>query len=77
MAGAGGGDVAEAGAERIRMDAGVGVDEDALGGESLGAVAGNGVACRQFYGLMREFFVVSTKIRRYSQDAQAQLEISP
>ena len=26
------------------MDAGVGVDEDALGGESLGAVAGDGIA---------------------------------
>ena len=26
------------------MDAGVGMDEDALGGESLGAVAGDGVA---------------------------------
>ena len=44
MAGAGDGDVAEAGVEQVRVDAGIGVDEDALGGEALGAVAGDGVA---------------------------------
>ena len=43
MAGAGDGDVAEAGVEQVRMDAGVGIDEDTLGCESLGAVAGNGI----------------------------------
>jgi len=44
VAGAGDGDVAEAGVEQVRVDAGVGVDEDALGGETLGTVAGDGVA---------------------------------
>ena len=44
VAGAGDGDVAEAGVEQIRVDAGICVDEDAFGGESLGAVAGDGVA---------------------------------
>ena len=44
MAGAGDGDVAEAGVEQVRVDAGVGVNEHALGGEALGAVTGDGVA---------------------------------
>ena len=44
MAGAGDGDVAEAGVEQVRVDAGIGVHEDALGGEALGTVAGDGVA---------------------------------
>ena len=44
MAGAGDGDVAKAGVEQVRVDAGVGVYKDALCGKSLGAVAGNGVA---------------------------------
>ena len=44
MAGAGDGDVAEAGVEQVRVDAGVGMNEDALGGEALGAVTGDGVA---------------------------------
>ena len=44
MAGAGDGDVAEAGVEQVRVDAGIGVNEDAFGGEALGAVAGDGVA---------------------------------
>ena len=44
MAGAGDGDVAEAGVEQVRVDAGVGVDEDAFGGESLGAMTGDGVS---------------------------------
>ena len=44
VAGAGDGDVAEAGVEQVRVDAGIGVDEDAFGCESLGAVAGDGVA---------------------------------
>jgi hypothetical protein len=44
MAGAGDGDVAEAGVEQVRMDAGIRVHEDALGGEALGTVAGDGVS---------------------------------
>jgi hypothetical protein len=44
VAGAGDGDVAEAGVEQVRVDAGVGVHQDALGGEALGTVAGDGVA---------------------------------
>ena len=44
MAGAGDGDVAEAGVEQVRVDAGVGMNEDAVGGEALGAVTGDGVA---------------------------------
>ena len=44
MAGAGDRDVAEAGVEQIRVDAGIGMNEDALGGKTLGAVAGDGVA---------------------------------
>ena len=44
VAGAGDGDVAEAGVEQVRVNAGIGVDENALGGETLGAVAGDGIA---------------------------------
>lgn len=44
MAGAGDSDVPEAGTEQVRMNAGIGVNEYALGGEPLGAVAGDGVA---------------------------------
>ena len=44
MAGAGDGDVAEAGVEQVRVDAGIGMDEDALGGEALGAVTSDSVA---------------------------------
>ena len=44
MAGTGDSDVAEAGTEQIGMDARVGVDQHALGGESLGTVAGDRVA---------------------------------
>jgi len=43
VAGAGDGDVAEARVEQVRMNAGIGVHEDALGGESLGTVAGHGI----------------------------------
>src|SRR5712692_9977459 len=43
-AGAGDGDVGEAGVEEVRVDAGIGVNEDAFGGEALGAVTGDGVA---------------------------------
>jgi hypothetical protein len=38
VAGAGDGDVAEAGVEQIRVVAGIGVDENAFGGQALGAV---------------------------------------
>ena len=38
------GDVGEAGVEQVRVDAGIGVNEDAFGGEALGAVTGDGVA---------------------------------
>jgi hypothetical protein len=43
-AGAGDGDVAESGAEQVGMNACIGVDEDALRGQPLGAVAGYGIA---------------------------------
>ena len=43
VAGAVDGDVAEAGVEQVRVDAGVCIHKHALGGEALGAVAGNGV----------------------------------
>src|SRR5712692_5285682 len=38
------GDVAEAGVEQIRVDVGIGVDENAFGRKALGAVTGEGVA---------------------------------
>jgi hypothetical protein len=44
VAGAGDGDVGEAGVEQVRVDAGIGVNEDAFGGKALGAVTGDGVA---------------------------------
>jgi hypothetical protein len=44
MAGAGDRDVAEAGVKQVRVDAGIGVNENAFGGEALGAVAGDCVA---------------------------------
>jgi len=44
MAGAGNGDIAESGAEKVWMDTGVGVDQEALGGDSLGAMAGDCIA---------------------------------
>jgi hypothetical protein len=44
VAGAGDGDVSEAGVEQVRVNTGIGIDQDALGGEALGAVAGHGVA---------------------------------
>jgi hypothetical protein len=44
VAGAGDGDVAEARVEQVRVDTGIGVNEDALGGKALRAVTGNGVA---------------------------------
>jgi len=44
VAGARDGDIAKSGIQQIRMDAGVGVDEDAFGGESLCAVACDHIA---------------------------------
>lgn len=43
-AGARDGHVSESGAEQVGMDAGIGVNENALGGESLGAMTGDRVA---------------------------------
>jgi hypothetical protein len=43
MAGAGDGDVAEAGVQQVRVEAGVGMNENAFGGEALGAVTGDGI----------------------------------
>jgi hypothetical protein len=37
VAGAGDGDVAKTGVEQVRVDAGIGVDQNALGGEALRA----------------------------------------
>ncbi len=44
MTGAGDRDVAETRIHEVRVNAGIGVDKDALGGESLGTMAGHGVA---------------------------------
>ena len=44
VAGPGDGDVGEAAVEQVWVDASIGVDEDAFGGEALGAVTGDGVA---------------------------------
>ena len=43
-AGAGDGDIREARVEQIWVNAGIGVNEDAFGGEALGAVTGDGIA---------------------------------
>jgi hypothetical protein len=43
MAGAGDGDVAEAGVEQVRVDPSVSVNENALGGEPLRALTGDGI----------------------------------
>ena len=44
VAGAGDRNVGKAGVEQVWVDASIGVDEDAFGGEALGAVTGDGVA---------------------------------
>ena len=44
MAGTGDGHIAEAGIKQVWMDARVGMNEDALGGESLGTVTGDRIA---------------------------------
>ncbi len=44
MAGAGNRNVAKAGVEQVWVDSGIGMDEHSLGGETLGAVAGDSVA---------------------------------
>ena len=54
MAGARHGNVGEACVEQVRVNAGVGVNEDALGGKPLRAVAGDGIAVievRMFAGI--------------------------
>jgi hypothetical protein len=38
------GNVGEAGVEQVRVDTGIAVDQDAFGGQALGAVTGHGVA---------------------------------
>jgi len=38
------GDVAEAGVEQVGVDTGIGVNENAFGGEPLGAMTGDGIA---------------------------------
>jgi hypothetical protein len=43
VAGAGDGDIAKAGVEQVRVDAGVGVHKDTFSGETLRTVAGHGV----------------------------------
>jgi len=43
MAGAGDGDVAEARVEEVRVNAGIGMNEDVFGGNALGAVTGDGI----------------------------------
>ena len=50
VAGAGDGDVIKAGAEKVGMDPGVGMDQDSFGGKSLCAVAGDGIAVVEEYG---------------------------
>ena len=44
VAGAGDGNVAEAGVEQVRVDPSVSVNENAVGGEPLRAVTGDGIA---------------------------------
>ena len=44
VAGAGDGDVGEAGVEQVRVDTCIRVNEDALGRKALGAVTSNGIA---------------------------------
>jgi hypothetical protein len=44
MAGTRYGDVSEAGVDEVRVDPGIGVHKDALGGKPLGTVAGDSVA---------------------------------
>ena len=44
VAGARDGNIGKARVEQVWVNAGVGVNEDALGGEALGAVAGDGIA---------------------------------
>jgi len=44
VASAGDRDIGEAGVKGVRVDAGIGVNENAFGGEPLGAVTGDGVA---------------------------------
>jgi hypothetical protein len=44
VAGTGDRDIFESGVEQVRVDAGVSIDQDALGRQPLRAVTGNGVA---------------------------------
>jgi hypothetical protein len=61
MAGARDGDVAETGVEQVRVDTCIRVNEDAFGGEALGAVTGDGVPVVEmtmFAGLELDLAVV-------------------
>jgi hypothetical protein len=53
VAGTGDGDVAKAGVEQVRVDAGIGVNEDAFGSETLGAMTGDGIAVVEMTMLAR------------------------
>lgn len=44
MAGSGDRDIAEAGVEQVRVGTGIGIDENGLGGEALGGVAGDSIS---------------------------------
>jgi hypothetical protein len=44
VTGAGDGDIGETRVEQVRVDTGIGMNEDAFGGEALGAMTGDGVA---------------------------------
>jgi len=44
VAGTGDGDIGEAGVEQVGVDTGIGVNENAFGGEALGAMTGDGIA---------------------------------
>jgi len=61
VTGAGNGDIAKAGVEQVRVDAGVGVYKDTLGGETLGTVAGHGVTVVEvamFFGVELDLTIV-------------------
>ena len=62
MAGARDGDVGEAGVEQVRVDAGIGVNEDAFGSKALGAVTGNGVAVVEMTMLVGAEFDVAVVV---------------
>ena len=76
VAGARDGDVPETGIEQIRVNAGVGIDQNAFRGETLGTVAGNSVAVVEMamlFGIEFDLPVIveagrDAAIRRYGFD---------